>query len=80
MAVKTITITEWAYTALKALKNEKESFSDVIGRVTKKRSLLDFAGILSEEEGERLEKAILDSRKIQRRLQAERNKRLWGIK
>jgi len=42
MAVKTITITEGAYNSLKSLKGENESFSEVIGRITKKRSLLDF--------------------------------------
>jgi len=78
MSVKTITITDWAYTALKNLKSENESFSDAIGRLTKERSLLDFAGILSEESGDNLVRVLEDSRKIQRKLQAQRDKRLWG--
>ncbi len=42
MAHKTLTISEDAYNALKRLKKERESFSDVILRITKGRSLLDF--------------------------------------
>jgi len=78
MSVKTITITEGAYNSLKALKKEHESFSEVIGRVTKKKSLMDCFGVLSKEEADRMEKAILDGRKVHRTLQKERMQRLWG--
>ena len=54
MAVKTITITEEAYRKLARLKREGESFSDVINRVLSGRSLLEFAGRLSPEFGDRL--------------------------
>ena len=78
MAVKTITITEGAYRSLKSLKEENESFSDAINRLTKKRSLLDFYGCLTAAEGDRLEVSVLEGRKIQRGLQAQRRKLLWG--
>ena len=49
MATKTLTITEDAYGRLAALKEEDESFSDVITKITGKVSLLSIAGILTEE-------------------------------
>ena len=58
MATKTISITEEAYERLRTLKTGKESFTDVINRVTGKRSILEFAGILTEEEGNKLENYI----------------------
>ncbi|MBS3164197.1 antitoxin VapB family protein [Candidatus Woesearchaeota archaeon] len=58
MAVKTITVTTDAYEALRALKGEKESFTDVILRITGSRSLRGFAGILSKESGDRLARAV----------------------
>lgn len=62
MSTKTITITEEAYERLRAKKSTKESFSDVILKVTRKRRLSDFAGILTEKEGEELEKNIKKTR------------------
>ena len=44
MAHKTITILVKAYEALLRLKKPKESFTDVILRLTSRRNLLDFAG------------------------------------
>ncbi len=66
MATKTISITEEAYERLKMMKEKKESFTDVINRMTGKRSIMEFAGILSEEEGEKLEKYIKERRKASR--------------
>ena len=63
MAVKTITVKEEAYNALKSKQETNESFSDTILRITKRRPLSDFYGGLSKETGERLEKAIMESRK-----------------
>ena len=54
MATKTISITEEAYERLKTRKEKNESFTDVINRVTGKRSIMELAGILSKEEGEKL--------------------------
>lgn len=64
MAVKTITITEDAYGALKKLKDTNESFSKTILRISKRKSLNDFFGILSRESGEKLERGIYNTRKI----------------
>lgn len=63
MAVKTITVTEDAYQALKSLKSTSESFSETILRVAKRKPLSSFFGVLSEERGERLETAIIEARK-----------------
>jgi len=66
MAVKTITITIGAYGALKSLKGPRESFSDTILRVAKRKSLKEFVGILNNETGERLEKIIYETREKRR--------------
>ena len=63
MAVKTITIKENAYEALKSLKLSRESFSETILRIAKRKPLSEFFGVLSKNTGEKLEKAILASRK-----------------
>ncbi len=62
MAVKTITITEKAYNALKAQKQPGESFSKAILRTAAKRSIWDFRGALSPESADRLEKTIRENR------------------
>lgn len=67
MAVKTITVTENAYTILSHMKEPNESFSDVILRVSRKKPLSDFFGALGGESGERLEEAIYDARKKRNR-------------
>lgn len=47
MVVKTITITEDAYVAVKSLKNDDESFSDLFLRLGKQRvTFKDIVGIL----------------------------------
>ena len=66
MATKTISITEDAYSILKSWKIGKESFSDVILKVGRKNRLADFAGILSEDEGNYLVKSIKNSRTASR--------------
>jgi len=63
MVVKTITITKSSYDALKSLKGENESFSDVISRVSKRRHLSDFFGVLSKESGDALERSVVKFRK-----------------
>ena len=63
MATKTISITEEAYDRLSSLRKDSESFSKIIERMTNKVDILDYAGILSEEEAARLEKSIYKTRK-----------------
>ena len=66
MPTRTISITEEAYERLKIRKEKNESFTDVINRMTGKRSIMELAGILSKEEGEKLERYIKDRRKASR--------------
>ncbi|MBS3147738.1 antitoxin VapB family protein [Candidatus Woesearchaeota archaeon] len=54
MTTKTLTIAEDAYDLLLAKKREDESFSQELRRLlsgTRKRSLSDFFGIISEAQG-----------------------------
>ena len=62
MATKTISITEEAYQRLKMKKEQNESFTDVINRITGRRSLLELAGILSNKEADKMEQVIKKSR------------------
>lgn len=64
MATKTLTITEDAYERLHAMKEEGESFSEVIRRITSKVKLADFAGILSDEETKMVKERIGKMRKL----------------
>ena len=66
MPTRTISITEEAYERLKVRKEKNESFTDVINRVTGKRSIMELAGILSKDEGKKLEKYINERRKASR--------------
>jgi len=63
MVIKTITITEEAYVALKSLKAPRESFSKTILRVSRRKPISNFFGVLSKESGKRFEKTIYELRK-----------------
>ena len=63
MAVKTITITENAYKALKSMKDTGESFSKTILRISKRKPLSGFFGAVGNESGMNLEKAVFEIRK-----------------
>lgn len=58
MGTKTISIKDEAYERLRKLKKENESFTDLINRITKKRSLLEIPELVEKEEADSLEKAI----------------------
>ncbi|WP_207587021.1 antitoxin VapB family protein [Halomontanus rarus] len=55
---RNIRLTEDAYQRLKSRKQAGESFSDTVERIAGERSLLDLAGILSDEEAEEMREAI----------------------
>ena len=76
MSTKNISITEEAYRKLASLKRDKESFSDIILRVTGKAKLRNFFGILSKEAADKLELTIKKSRKEHSELTQLRNKKL----
>ena len=63
---KSIRLSEEAYEQLEARKRDDETFSDVVLRLAGERSLLDLAGILTDEQADALEAAI-DERRSRRR-------------
>ena len=66
MATKTISITEEAYERLRMRKEKNESFTDVINKITGKRDIMEFAGILSDEDAEKIKKHIKKRRQASR--------------
>lgn len=62
---RVISISDGAYSEL-AKRKAGKSFTEVIIELTakKKRSLLDFAGILTDEEAEKIKKMIAKERKM----------------
>jgi predicted CopG family antitoxin len=50
MATKTLTITTDAYDMLAQHKQPHESFSDVIRRIARRRSLSELRGLITEKE------------------------------
>jgi len=63
MAGKTISITREAYDRLKARKGPQESFSAVILRLTDRRPLAEYAGMLGKTSVKAMRKAIDGSRR-----------------
>lgn len=57
MATKTVNLSEEAYARLAALKQEGESFSDVVNRLTGKYAILDVGGILTERQARAVRQA-----------------------
>ena len=66
MATKTISITREAYDRLKMRKEPGESFSDVIVRLTDRKTLTEFAGILTPSSVKALSEAIAEARRERR--------------
>ena len=70
MGTKNISISEEAYSRLAAEKRETESFTDVINRLTGKRSILELRGLLTSSEGEQMRSEIQKARiRSERRLE-----------
>ncbi|MBI3032232.1 antitoxin VapB family protein [Candidatus Woesearchaeota archaeon] len=63
MSTKTITLSQDAYDLLARRKEGKESFSDVVRKLAKPKSLLEFAGILNHQEAEKMRSIINEGRK-----------------
>lgn len=74
MASKTLTITEAAYERLLAEKRPGESFTDVILRLTKRRSLFDLHKVVSKKEAESIAEAVAESRRERMALQPQIDK------
>ncbi|SFR67469.1 antitoxin VapB family protein [Halogeometricum limi] len=55
---RNVRLTEAAYRRLEMRKQDGESFSDTVERIAGERSLLDLAGILSDEEAGAIRGAI----------------------
>ena len=66
MATKTITITKEAYDRLQSRKEHDESFSDVILRLTERRPLTDFVGMLEPNSVDAIRRAIVRTRREQK--------------
>ena len=64
MSTKNISITDDAYARLAALKRSNESFSQVIRRITERRSILELAGILSASEAQDFNNSVKASRDL----------------
>ncbi len=62
MGTKNIAISEEAYERLAALKGPNESFTDVVNRITGKRSITELAGILTHDEAEAVRNTIAEMR------------------
>lgn len=67
MATKCITITDEAYKRLASFKENNESFSDVVNKLTKRSSLWELVGLLSNKEADELEKNIEDTARRMRK-------------
>ncbi|MFB6150453.1 MAG: antitoxin VapB family protein [Haloarculaceae archaeon] len=59
---KSIRLSEEAYERLAAHKREDETFSEVVLRLAGERSLLELAGILSDDEADALRDAVSERR------------------
>mgnify|MGYP002338701969 CR=1 FL=1 len=73
---KSVRLSEEAYERLAAHKREDETFSDVVLRLAGERSLLDLAGILSDEEADALRDAVAERRERRQRGLEERAEEL----
>jgi len=68
MGTKNISISEEAYERLAALKKPNESFTKVVNRLTRKRSILELVGSLTEKEREEIRRNIEEPREASSRV------------
>jgi predicted CopG family antitoxin len=80
MSTHTVALDAEAYTALKAMKQRQESFSDVVKRLAKpRRSILEFAGAwkdIPDNDWKILRESYRRTREADRR-RAERLQAMW---
>ena len=62
MATKSITLTTEAYERLALFKEDNDSFSDVIKKITTKTNLIGLSGLLTKKEGKELKKNVTELR------------------
>lgn len=67
MPTRNISISEEAYSRLAAQKKPNESFTDVVNRLTGKRSILELDGLLTKKEGKEFVRQVRQIRKRSRR-------------
>jgi predicted CopG family antitoxin len=79
MATKMVRLTEDAYNALNDMKMNGESFSETVSRICKNRNarLLNLVGILTDEEGEELQRIVAEQRELSRKMTENRFERMW---
>jgi predicted CopG family antitoxin len=63
MGTKNIAISDEAYERLKSLKRPGESFTELIERMTRSRSVTDLAGLLTKDEGIEVKERVSELRK-----------------
>jgi predicted CopG family antitoxin len=81
MGTKNISISDEAYTRLASQKKPKESFTDVVNRLTGRRSVLELRGLLSKKEGRNMLREIEEMRsRSRRRLSANTKKMIQSRK
>ncbi len=63
MVARTISLAEDAYQALAASKRPGESFSDVVRRLARRRSLTDLVGVVDRQAADAIARAIEANRR-----------------
>jgi len=76
MGTKNIAISDEAYEKLKSLKRPGESFTELIERMTRTRSVVDLAGLLTSDEGLEVKRRVSEIRKESSRRLSEIEKRM----
>lgn len=69
--MRTISLAEDAYEALWAMKKPGESFSDIVRRITRQRSLTQLADVMDEDSAAEVAGGIEANRKARRRRREE---------
>jgi predicted CopG family antitoxin len=72
MGFRNVSLSDDAYERLSAMRRPGESFSDVVRRLTRGRSLTELSGLLSKAEADSLAAAVTENRKARLRRKKER--------